>query len=176
MNFKSTLIVGLALAATSSFGQGADDYNKGMAALKGHPAPKFSMTDTKGNTLTNASLRGKVIVLDFWATWCGPCKKASPVMQKLQSKYGSRGLIVIGAETLEHGAPAGAKAYAKEHGYTYTFTTNNDALTNSLGINAIPAFVVIDRQGNVAYTQTGVPTDLKDMLTAFEGAIKPLLK
>ena len=162
-----------ALAASSSFAQ---DPNTGLNALVGKPAPAFKMTDIKGKVWTNQNLKGKVVVLDFWATWCGPCKMASPSMQKLHEKYGKKGLVVIGAETLEGGAAAGAKKYAAEHHFTYTFTTNNDALTSQLGIAAIPAFVIIGTDGKVARTETGVPSDINKLFPSFEKTIKGLLK
>jgi len=173
MKFKSTLIVGAALLASFSFGQ---DVNQKLGTLVGHPAPTFKMTDTHGKVWTNKSLMGKVVVLDFWATWCGPCKKASPVMEKLHKKYGKMGLVVVGAETMERSPLSGAKEYAKEHGYTYTFTTKNDDFTSALGINAIPAFVIIGKDGKVARTETGVPSNVDELFTSFEKTIKPLLK
>ncbi len=169
MKYTSTFIVVASLLATTSFAQ---DLNH----LVGKPAPAFKMTDTSGHVWTNKSLKGKVVVLDFWATWCGPCKMASPTMQKLHQKYASKGLVVIGAETFENGAPAGAKAYAKEHKYTYTFTTNNDELTKKLGIEAIPAFVIIGKDGKVARTETGVPSNIDMLYPSFEKTIKSLLK
>ena len=172
MKITSTLIALAVLAASTTFAQ---DPNAGLKNLLGRPAPTFRMTDIHGNVLTNQSLKGKVVVLDFWATWCGPCKQASPVMQKLFAKYGDRGLVVIGAETLENGAPAGAKAYAHEHHYTYTFTTYNDQFTKQLGIGAIPAFVIIGRNGKVVRTETGVPPDINKLFTSFESTIRPLL-
>ena len=138
-----------ALAASSSFAQ---DPNTGLNALVGKPAPAFKMTDIKGKVWTNQNLKGKVVVLDFWATWCGPCKMASPSMQKLHEKY------------------------AAEHHFTYTFTTNNDALTSQLGIAAIPAFVIIGKDGKVARTETGVPSDINKLFPSFEKTIKGLLK
>ncbi|MDR3691916.1 MAG: redoxin family protein [Fimbriimonas sp.] len=173
MKTTSTLLVLAAVFSSSAYAQ--DDPNAGLKTLVGKAAPGFTMTDTHGRKWTNQSLKGKVVLLDFWATWCGPCKRASPVMQKLHAKFGSRGLVVIGAETLENGAPAGAKAYAAEHHYTYTFTTDNDPLTTKLGIGAIPAFVLIGKNGKVVYTETGVPDDLGKLYKEFESKIKPQL-
>ncbi len=173
MNIKHMAVLIAALTTTLSFGQ--EEINAKLKSLVGKPAPSFKMTDTKGRSITNKSLKGKVVVLDFWATWCGPCKKASPAMEKLHKKYGSKGLVVIGAETKEQGA-AGAKAYAKEHGYTYVFTTNNDDFTNRLGIEGIPAFVILGKDGKVVRTETGVPRDINQLYTSFETTIKSLLK
>lgn len=172
MKLKSTVIVSAALLASISFGQGTSD----LDFLVGKPVPNFTMKDIKGKVWTNQSLKGKVVLLDFWASWCGPCKAASPIMQKLYKKFRSEGLVVIGAETLEHGqAPIAAK-YSKEHSYTYTFTTDNDNLTNALKIESIPAFIIVDKTGKVARAEIGVPKKLEDLYTSFAKTIKPLLK
>ena len=148
---------------------------RGPESLTGKPMPGFTMMDVSGKKHTNASLKGKVVLLDFWATWCGPCKKASPVMQSLHTKYGSKGLVVVGANTWEQGDNKGsaARGYAKEHGYSYTFTYGNDNLAKSLGIEGIPTMILIDKSGKVSYVQVGFDPSLESKL---EGLIKPLLK
>jgi thiol-disulfide isomerase/thioredoxin len=137
------------------------------------------MTDLHGNQLTNDNLRGKVLLIDFWATWCEPCRKASPVLQALHDQYAPRGLVVIGADTGERdvlGRPLRTKepaeAYAREHGYTYTFTYGNDAFERACRVEGIPAMVVADRQGVVAKVQVGFEDGLPSTL---EKVIKPLL-
>lgn len=143
----------------------------------GKPLPAFSATSTTGQKVTNASLRGHVVLLDFWATWCGPCKAASPAIQKLHANYGGKGLKVIGADTFEQGAKNTAGPYAKRHGYTYTFTEGNDALATALGATSIPAFVLVDAKGVVRKVWTGLPEGGPDALyKEIEAAAKPLLK
>jgi cytochrome c biogenesis protein CcmG/thiol:disulfide interchange protein DsbE len=136
-------------------------------ALKGKPFPSFKMTDTTGKVHTNASLKGKVVLLDFWATWCGPCKAASPTMQKLHEKC---------ANTFERpNDRAGAAAkYKKEHNYSYTFTKENDKLAQQLGVSGIPFFVFIDRKGVVREVATGFGAG--ESPAQFEAIVKNLLK
>jgi thiol-disulfide isomerase/thioredoxin len=134
------------------------------------------MTDTNGEVHTNASLKGKVVLVDFWATWCGPCKAASPTMQKLHEKYASKGLVVIGANTYEQAkdrATAAAK-YKKDHKYTYVFTKENDKLASALGARGIPFFVFIDKQGVVREVATGFGEG--ESPAKFEKIIQSLLK
>lgn len=130
------------------------------------PVPAFSMTDLAGKTHTNKTLLGKVVLLDFWASWCGPCKAASPSMQRLHKELGSKGLVVIGANTFESfdgGTEAAqralsrknAAAYQKEHGYGYTFTIFNDKLAESWGISGVPSFYLIDKKGTVVWMSNG---------------------
>jgi thiol-disulfide isomerase/thioredoxin len=145
-----------------------------IAALKGKPMPKFKMTDLNGKVHTNASLKGKVVLLDFWGTWCGPCKMASPTMQALHKKYASKGLVVIGASVFEQGnAKQEVMAYRKEHGYTYAMTINNDAFAAKLGIAGVPLFVVMDRTGKVSQVVQGF--DPKATPAQIEANIKKLL-
>ena len=116
------------------------------------------------------------MLLDFWATWCGPCKAASPVVQKLHTKYGAKGLRAIGAETFETG-PSGAVKYAKEHSYTYTFATKGDSLATKLGAQGIPLFVLVDKKGIVRNVWLGLPSGGVDALySTIEAATLPLLK
>lgn len=130
--------------------------NKDVQSLQGKPLPALKMTDTTGKVHTNKSLRGKVVLLDFWATWCGPCKMASPTIQKLHTKYGKKGLMAFGANVFEDTDKLGApKKYAREHKYTYRFTANNDAFANSVGISSIPAFLLVDKKGIVRLVQIG---------------------
>jgi cytochrome c biogenesis protein CcmG/thiol:disulfide interchange protein DsbE len=147
------------------------------AALVGKPLPAFAMTDLVGNHLTNESLKGKVVLIDFWATWCGPCREASPVLQTLHKQYAARGLVVIGADTFEGGANARTKepaaAYAREHSYTYTFTYGNDEFANLCGVFSIPTMLVADRRGVVVKVQQGIE---KNLLSTLEKAIEPLLE
>ena len=166
------LIISFALAASTLtvFSQGGGS----LSGLEGKAAPQFSMKNAKGGKpLTNASLRGKVVLLDFWATWCGPCKAASPTMQALHKKYASKGLVVVGANTFD-GTDGLAKSqkYAKEHGYSYTFTYGNDKFAQSLGVRGIPAFIFIGKDGKVAETQIGFSEQLAGQ---FEATVKNLL-
>ncbi|MBN9502452.1 MAG: hypothetical protein BGO01_13635 [Armatimonadetes bacterium 55-13] len=146
----------------------------GPESWEGKALPKFEMTKLDGKKIATTSLKGKVLLIDFWATWCGPCKMASPVMQKLHEKYASKGLMVIGANTMERGdAKKLAGDYAKEHGYKYTFTYGNDAFSKQMNVRGIPTMLIVDKKGVVNTVNVGYSERLYDKL---EAAIKPLLK
>lgn len=126
-----------------------------MPTLKvriGQPMPDFTLRSLTGLTLSSKQLKGKVIVLDFWATWCGPCKLMSPVMQSIHKKFSSKGVVVIGASTDQSLAPV--QSYVKAHGYTYSFAMAM-SLSERLGIAGIPFVVTIDRKGVVRSIQEG---------------------
>lgn len=162
--------IGLAAVAISQ------DPNPGLAKAIGKPLPKMTMTTTKGQKLTNASLKGKVVLLDFWATWCGPCKRASPAIQKLHTTYASKGLTVIGADSYEYGAKGTAAKYQKKEGYTYTFTEGNDNFALALGVKSLPAFVLVDKRGVVRKVWSSLPAGgAEQLFTMIESEVKPLL-
>lgn len=162
-------IVALALVGAPSAPQNAQP----GANLVNKPLPNFSMKTVAGATINNQTVRGKVVLLDFWATWCGPCKAASPFMQELHTKYASRGLMLIGANAGERTAgPEPAKNYASEHNYSYTFTYGNDDLFKALGTGGYPTFVLADKQGVVRKVWLGYSDSMKPQ---FEAAIKELL-
>lgn len=125
---------------------------KSVTDLKGRAMPAFSMKTIDGKTITNANTKGKVVLLDFWASWCGPCKAASPTMQSLHKAHAAKGLVVVGANGLENKkGPDAAKAYQKKNNYSYAFTFDNDPLIDKLKIEGVPTFIVIDRKGKVAF-------------------------
>ncbi len=143
------LPIGLVYGAFA-FGQG------GVSTFTGKAVPAFSVKSYDGKTVSNASLKGKPYILDFWATWCGPCKAASPTMQAIHQKFASKGLVVIGANMGENPKSlAMAKAYPKEHKYTYMFTLGNDKLAQKLQIAGIPCFLFVDKTGKIKAIRTG---------------------
>ncbi len=139
-------------------------------AMKGKALPKFAMKDLNGKPITNATIKGKVVLFDFWATWCGPCKKASPLMESLHKKYASKGLVVIGANVSD--AAGSAAKYKKEHKYSYLFTTGGEDLLRTAGFAGIPGFIFVDKKGVVQKVQTGFGEALS---ADFESTIKKLL-
>ncbi|HRK22275.1 MAG TPA: TlpA disulfide reductase family protein [Fimbriimonadaceae bacterium] len=162
-------LAALALFSTGAFAQAA------LNALVGKPLPAMKMTDINGKTHTNASLKGKVVLLDFWATWCGPCKAASPSMDMLHKKYAKQGLVVIGANAMDGSAADSKKksiSYQREHKYSYNFTYNNDAFAKSAGVGGLPTFIFVGRDGKVAKVQVGFGDSL---VAQFESTIKSLL-
>lgn len=155
--------------SAASFAQLSAD----QRALIGKQAPDFTLRNVAGGNITKASLRGRVVLLDFWATWCGPCKAASPFMQTLHTRYNSRGLRVIGANAGERTTgPAPARDYARQHNYTYTFTFESDNVFRAFKSRGYPTFILIDKTGVVRNIWVGWADQLK---TPMENEIKKYL-
>lgn len=142
-------------------------------AMEGKRMPAFTMTTVDGKTLDSKSTAGKVVLIDFWATWCGPCKELSPGIQKLHETYASKGLTVIGAATSDRNTAA-IKRYPTEHKYTFTFTLGdaNDKLAKEMGVTGLPTIFVIDKQGVVRHVEVGSSART---IANLEDAIKKLL-
>ena len=116
----------------------------------GQPAPAFSLgrLDRKG-TLSLASLRGKTVVLNFWASWCGPCKREAPALEKLWRDYRGKGVVVLGVDSND--LSGDARRFLSAHRITYPVVSDPNGLVaaNRYGIAALPVTYVIDSRGRV---------------------------
>ncbi len=131
----------------------------------GDKAPDFKLADLAGNEVTLASLSGKVVLLDFWATWCGPCKQAMPIMQKISDDYKDTGAVVLGVNMGERKEDAGRK-YMESKKYTYGCLLAGDALAEAYGIRSIPTLVVIGKDGVITLTELGMSNSGEKSLRA----------
>src|SRR5262245_28515817 len=142
------------------------------AALdSGERMPEIGIKDLSGNAVSLASLKGKVVIVDFWATWCGPCKESMPVLEKLHKKYGSQGLVVVGVSVDEEAANVGP--FIKK--MKVSFPIVHDAshkVADRFKPPKMPSSYVIDRKGIVRHVHEGFHA--KDS-AAFESQVKALL-
>jgi thiol-disulfide isomerase/thioredoxin len=147
---------GVAIAGEAGADAGGAAMPEPKLAVKvGDAAPDFALKDLAGSEVSLASLKGKVVVLDFWATWCGPCKAAMPVIQKLHDEYASKGVAVLGVNTWEQKADA-AKDYMASKKFTYGCLLKGDDLAKAYGVTGIPTLVVIGKDGKVALIEVGL--------------------
>ena len=134
-----------------------------------NPAPDFSLSDMKGNTVSLSDFHGKVVILDFWATWCAPCRMEIPSFIKMKDQYSKQGLAVVGVSLDRNRAVV--PGFAKKLGINYPILFGGRDISIAYGnIAAIPTTFIIDRDGCIKHRLIGLHS--KDQ---FEALIKPLL-
>jgi peroxiredoxin len=133
-------------------------------------APDFTLSDSKGASIRLSDYKGRVVLLDFWATWCGGCKVEIPWYMEFQSKYKDSGLSVIGVSMDEDGWKS-VKPFLEKNPMNYSVVVGNPGLAKLYGVDSMPMTLLIDRDGKIAASHVGMVD--KD---AFEGEIRVLLQ
>ena len=163
ISFPSTAVIAafaLGFAACSRSGDAPKAVASGPAAkitlpMLG-PAPAWSLKDVAGRTVSSDQFKDKVVVVDFWATWCGPCRVEIPGYIELQKKYGKDGFAVIGV-SLDQAGPGVVKEFVEKSGVNYQMVMGDDAVVAAFGgMEAIPTTFLIDRAGQVRDRKFGV--------------------
>ncbi len=132
-------------------------------------APDFTLSQLNGESFTLSSLKGKVIILDFWATWCPPCIKGVPDFMDLQERYKNQGLEVVGV-LLDQGKKSSLESKVKKMGINYTVVFGDREVTQLYGgVRAIPTTFIIDQKGNKIEKYVGYNSK-----ETFENKIKEL--
>lgn len=142
--------------------------NEFLVTDSGKPAPDFSLATFEGRKFSLSEMRGKVVLLDFWATFCVPCLEALPELQALQKRYGSSGFTVVGL-TIDDRAALVKKA-TTQAGVTYPILRSTSDVWNSYKVNALPALVLVGRDGRMI-RRFGGEADKVQMRREIEKAI-----
>jgi cytochrome c biogenesis protein CcmG/thiol:disulfide interchange protein DsbE len=144
IRIRKLIIAALLIAASVSMTGCKEPATK--PALPGNPAPAFSLPDMNGGTVRLADHAGTVVVLDFWATWCGPCKEATVELESVQKKYGKQRVAIIGISVDEGpGAAAMVKNYASRQGMTYQILIDDGTAKRAYGVTTVPSTFVLDK-------------------------------
>ncbi len=130
---------------------------RGGAGLRpGEEAPDFLLKDAAGGELRLSAFRGKVVLLNFWATWCAPCKAEIPWLEELERRYGGRGFAVIGI-SMDEGGWGVVRPYMDANRIHYEVGIGDAALARAYGgVESIPETLLIDREGRVAARHVGI--------------------
>ncbi len=121
------------------------------------PAPAWQLKDVDGKVVSSEQFKGKVVVLDFWATWCGPCRMEIPGYVELQKKYGKDGLVIVGVSLdSDRHADQTVKDFVQKYGVSYQIVMGDDAVQAAFGgMDAIPTTFIIDRNGQIRDRKVG---------------------
>lgn len=165
-------VFAVAAVSTTAMLFGQSKSSQAAMGLSGiiKPAPSWELQDADGKTVHSSDFKGKVVILDFWATWCPPCKAEIPGFIALQNEYGKKGLAVVGISVDESGA-AVVKQFVQQSGMNYPVVLADEITPQTFGgIEAIPTTYIIDREGRIVTKHLGFTE--KD---EFEKELKPLL-
>ncbi|MCP2519925.1 TlpA family protein disulfide reductase [Candidatus Aminicenantes bacterium AC-335-A11] len=120
-------------------------------------APDFTLQDINGNLVRLSDFRGKIIILNFWATWCPPCRKEIPIFIKLYKKYKDEGLVIIGI-SLDRGGKEVVIPFVKKYGINYPVLIGTSEVEEAYGgIRGIPTTFIIDKEGKIRKKHIGLP-------------------
>jgi cytochrome c biogenesis protein CcmG/thiol:disulfide interchange protein DsbE len=144
---------------------------KYLSPFVGKPAPQFALQDLQGQKVSLDSYKGKAVLVNFWATWCGPCKIETPWLIELRNKYEGQGFEVLGISTEGDDLKPGDKAgwakqkaaiakFVNEEKMPYPVLVNGDSLSKAYGgLDAMPTSFFVDREGNVVAAQMGLTSE-----------------
>lgn len=128
-------------------------------------APDFALPSIEGKIVTLSQLRGKVVLLDFWATWCAPCRMAIPHLNNLYRAHRERDLEIIGL-SLDKGSPEMLKRFSVGMAIEYTIVMADDKVVKDYGISPIPTTYLIDRNGSITNKWVGFSQNLMSTISA----------
>jgi peroxiredoxin len=126
----------------------------GIARAAGTAAPDFTLPARDGSTVKLSALKGQVVMVNFWATWCGPCRQEMPLLGQLQTRYEPLGFTVLGINVEPDSAAAVTWLKGIAVDFPILFDRKN-AVAESFGVMGMPSSVFIDRAGNVRYVHRG---------------------
>jgi thiol-disulfide isomerase/thioredoxin len=148
------------LTLTKDDGSMALDASGGPApqglTLRGKPAPDFSLSDTTGKKVSLAGLKGHAVVVNFWATWCGPCKQEMPWLEELSKKYAGQGLVVLGLDQDDGIGKTELAGAAMKIGVSYPILLTEEKVDKAYGgVDYLPQTFYIDKAGTVVNATAG---------------------
>jgi thiol-disulfide isomerase/thioredoxin len=147
---------------------GSSDDGTAPSPLVGKPAPAFTLRDLKGNKVSLAEYKGKAVLVNFWATWCGPCKLETPWIVQLRDQYASQGFEVLGIDSEGDDLPDTDKAglakqktavaeFVQQEHMQYPVLLGGDSLEKPYGgLDAMPTSFYVDRNGTIVAAQMGI--------------------
>jgi peroxiredoxin len=141
------------------------------ATEKPAPAPAWKLRDLDGNLVSSEQFKGKVLVVDFWATWCAGCVSEMPGYESLQGKYAKEGVVFVGISM--DGDAGVAKKFIAKHGITYQIVMADKDVAPAFGVDSMPGTFIVNRDGMIVDRKTGVVVETPDFEKALLKVLKP---
>ena len=168
-NLQLTLLFLGIVALVALANRGAADGGDGNTAGAMGPAPTWDLPEVGGDRLSSADLAGKIVVIDFWATWCPPCRAEIPGYVELQEAFDDKGVVFVGV-SLDQGPDADAKVrkFIEEYKINYPIVIGDMGIVEAFGgVESIPTTFVIDRAGQIVRRKVGYKPKsfIEDMLS-----------
>lgn len=169
LNLGAVLLLAAVLVVALIFGLGLARQNQTQPTSG--PAPDFTLTTLDGGQMRLRDLKGKVVVINFWASWCGPCRDEAPALQNVWEKYRDQDVIVMGVAWTD--TETGARAFMNEFGQDYPNGLDiGTKIGDAYHITGVPETFIIDRDGNVAefifanVTETALSASIERVLAS----------
>ena len=148
------------VAAATALVVGACNDEQALPGSVGTPAPSYAAVTLGGDSVSLASMRGEVVLLNMWATWCHPCREEIPALQRLHERLSNAGLRVVGVSVDAGGEGERVAAFAREFGVTYDIWLDPDErVAETFYTLGVPTTLLIDRAGTVRWRHTGPVED-----------------
>ena len=152
----ATLALGLAVLAGFTL---LPHLARPFSGMVGKPAPDFTLSsispDAPGDRVTLSSLKGKAVILAFWASWCGPCRAEAPSLDRLSKRLASQNVVVLGINTSDN--KANAMQFASSAGLSYPLVIDTDSeVATAYGVSSLPTIVLVDKDVKVAAVRSGL--------------------
>ncbi len=156
------VVIVMGMVAAPGCTSSAQSIENGQVELSQAPevgrlAPDFTLTDLEGNSVTLSDFRGTVVFLNFWATWCPPCRAEMPEIEAVYQEYKNQDVMVIGIDLLE--AENEVRQFVQQGGYGWTFVIDTTGeVANNYGVTAIPTSFFLDKEGIIRAVSIGAMT------------------
>ncbi|WP_461829113.1 TlpA disulfide reductase family protein [Aquifex sp.] len=129
-------------------------------SLVGKPAPDFTLKTLDGREISLKDFKGKVVLINFWATWCPPCREELPLFERLYKKYKDKGFVILAVNT----DPENLQDFLKDYGENLSFPIliGNDDILNKYPVRGLPTSILIDREGKIVKVRLGIYRELEE--------------
>lgn len=167
MLIKKRLMTTLLCCAIAAFSAAASAATPAKGA-----AADFTLKSNSGKNIKLSELRGQVVMINFWATWCGPCRQEMPLLEQLYQKYSAMGFTILGVNVEEN--PNDAVKWLKERPVTFPILFDNESAVSELyNVSAMPTTLILDRGGNIRFLHLGYVPGTEEK---YQQEIRKLLK